>query len=129
MLLFYCFFFIVADILLTSSPNTNGSYCPVTVNFTCFGTNEPIGLSWRLNGSIINTYTFPNSGVEIFPSVVFASNVVTITVKNAVFIPPITHNITSELSGTVSDLLGSTISCRTAVIESEEFIVHFKGMW
>ena len=122
-------FFTVADILLTSSPDTNGSYCPVTVNFTCFGTNEPIGLGWRLNGSIINTYAFPNSGMEMFPSVVFVNDILTITVKNAVFIPPSTHNITSELSGNVSDLLGSTISCRTSSIESEEIIVRLKGMW
>ena len=123
------YFFTVADILLTSSPDTNGSYCPVTVNFTCFGTNEPIGFSWTVNGSIINTYAFQNNGMEMFPSVVFVNDIITITVKNAVLIPPATHNITLELSGTVSDLLGSTISCRTITTNSEEFIVHFKGMW
>ena len=81
-----------------------------------------------MNGSIIDTYTFLNTGMEMFPSVVFVNDIVTITVKNAVFIPPSTHNITSALSGNVSDLLGYTISCRTAAqIESEEFIVHFKG--
>ena len=119
----------MSDILLTSSPDTNGSYCPVTVNFTCFATNEPIGLSLTLNGSIINTYAFPNSGMEMFPSVIFVNNIVTITVKNAVIASSTSHNITSELSGNVSDLLGSTISCRTITTKSEEFIVYFKGMW
>ena len=119
----------MADILLTSSPDTNGSYCPVTVNFTCFATNEPIGLSWTVNGSTLNTYAFPNSGMEMFPSVIFVNNIVTITVKNVVFIPPSIHNITTELSGNVSDLIGSTISCRSVQTKSEEFIVHFKGMW
>ena len=114
--------------MLTSSPDTNGSYCPGTVNFTCVGIDEPFGLGWRVNGSIVDTYAFPNSGMEVFPEVVFVNDIVTITVKNAVITSLSTHNITLLLSGNVSDLLGSTISCRTAIIESEEFIVRSKGM-
>ena len=45
-------------ITLTSEPDTNGSYCPGQVTFTCIGTNVANGWDWVLNGTLIPLNAF-----------------------------------------------------------------------
>ena len=123
---------------LSSSPPTNGSYCPGIVNFTCRGTNVQVILDWKIDGSIVATYIVrPADGLPLRPADKFplvvppepsAPEGFEVTILAAVLIDGSHLNITSVLRGNVADLRGSTVSCTdTRVPSSEQYYVEAQG--
>ena len=115
---------------LSSSPPTNGSYCPGTVQFTCVGTNILIVLDWKIDGSIIATYSFRRTDEFplVVPPVPSTPEGVEVTILAAVFINDSRLNITSVLRGSVADLRGSTVYCsETTSTSNEQYYVEAQG--
>ena len=115
---------------LSSSPPTNGSFCPGTVQFTCVGTNIQIVLDWKIDGSIIATYSFRRT--DELPLVIApkpsAPESVEVTILAAVLIDGSRLNITSVLRGNVTDLRGSTVYCSELILSSnEQYYVEAQG--
>ena len=107
---------------LSSSPPTNGSYCPGTVQFTCRGTDVSLILDWKIDGSIVTTYNFRRT--DEFPLVVppepSAPEGIELTILATFFIDGSRLNITSVLRGNVVDLRGSIVYCANPIISSSE---------
>ena len=97
------------------------------MTFTCTGVDVAIGLAWIINDSSLLTFTFLNTGDEKYPEVVFDMDGITVTIINASFSPPSTHNIESTLTGDVSHLHNSAISCRVVSITSLSYLVRLRG--
>ena len=114
---------------LSSSPPTNGSYCPGTVQFTCRGTDVSLILDWKIDGSIIATYSFRRT--DEFPLVVppnqSAPEGVEVTILASV-LDGSRQNIASVLRGNVADLRGSTVYCADSITSSnEQYYVEAQG--
>ena len=115
---------------LSSTPPTNGSYCPVTVNFTCVATDIPIALDWKINETTVVTYTVRDK--DVFPHILPPTSstpedieVIILTVSIEEF-----HvNITSVLTGNVTYLRGSTVQCSSPsqMLSSEIYYAKIQG--
>ena len=115
---------------LSSSPPTNVSYCPGTVQFTCSGTDVSLILDWKIDGSIVTIYIFRTA--DRFPLVVppepSAPEGFEVSILAAVLIDVSRVNITSVLRGNVADLRGSTVYCADPFISSsEQYYVEAQG--
>ena len=116
-------------ITLTSDPDTNGSYCPGRVIFTCNGTSVANGLEWVLNGMIHNIFTL-TFGDSDFPRRVSSdSSNITIRVISA--------NIAEHFQGidivsvlsviSLNPIQDNTVSCQTLSGSSSHFVVGKRG--
>ena len=115
-------------ITLTSDPDTNGSYCPGRVTFTCNGTNVANGLQWRINGITSYTFTLIRDDTN-FPRTVSKRNNITIRVLS-VSLGEILQaiNIVSVLTvENVDTILEDTVSCETFSGPSSRFVVNVRG--
>ena len=115
-------------ITLTSEPDTNGSYCPGQVTFTCIGTNVANGLDWVLNGTVYNTFTLMRDDNN-FPRLISERNNVSISIISASLVensPGI--NLVSTFSvESLNPILNGYISCETLSRSSSQFLVAAKG--
>ena len=117
-------FFAGAQLVLTSDPDSNGSYCPGPVTFTCIGTSVSNGVSWVINDTTIYTYNFQPHR-EMFETIV--SNF-TVAVVNASVASSSSINIIFTLKAdTVNSILGSIVSCRTFCCSSSNLVIHLNG--
>ena len=115
-------------ITLTSEPDTNGSYCPGRVTFTCNGTNVAIGLDWIING--ITSFTFNLiRGDTNFPRTVSERNNITIRVLSvSLGENTLSINIVSVLTvESLDPILEDTVSCKTFSGPSSRFVVNVRG--
>ena len=115
-------------IILTSAPDTNGSYCPGRVIFTCSGTNVANGLEWIINGIVYSTFTLI-SGDTNFPRTISERNNVTISILSA---NPVVNSPGINLVSTLSveslyPILNDYISCQALSQSSSQFLVAAKG--
>ena len=115
-------------LILASDPDTNGSYCPGQVTFTCSGTNVANGLDWVLNGIFYNTFTLMR-GDNNFPRLISERNNITISIIRARLVdnsPGI--NVVSTLSvESLHPILNDYVSCTTLSGSSSRFLVVAKG--
>ena len=119
---------------LSSSPPTNGSYCPGTVQFTCRGTKIPVSLEWKINENFVAIYNFRLTHMFPFavrldiPSTSSSLEDVEVTILTAVS-DGFSLNITSVLKGNVDSLQGSTVYCTPPAIllSSEKYHVDIQG--
>jgi len=117
---------------LTSDPDTNGSYCPGRVTFTCNGTDVANGLEWVISGRTYNIFTL-SSGDTDFPRTVSNTSSITIRVIDAsssLVAGSNGINIISELSvERLNPILDGTVFCQTLAGPSEQFVVRVKGRY
>ena len=115
-------------LILTSAPDTNGSYCPGRVTFTCNGTSVANGLEWIITETLHNTFIL-NPGDTNFPRTVSDVNNITIRIIRA---SPVENSIGIDIVSTLSveclnPILNDYISCRTLFGSSSLFLVLAKG--
>ena len=115
-------------IILTSMPDTNGSYCPGQVTFTCNGTNVANGLGWVLNGILYNTFTLM-CGDNNFPQLISERNNITISIIRA---SPVDNSLGINVVSTLSveslhPILNDYVTCTTFSGSSSRFLVAAKG--
>ncbi len=106
--------------LRVSPPNSNGSFCPGNIEFTCISQNAPRILNWFINGSSVAQYTFnrmdnyltnkTDSSIDIA--------IVNVTSKSSIIDSVLT------LSGNFSYLRGSFIQCGRDSILSDNIVVE-----
>jgi len=114
--------------IVTSDPDTNGSYCPGRVTFTCNGTDVANGLQWLINGSEHYNYILSSSDND-FPKTVSNTNNITIAVISA---SPVENsngiNILSTLTvKSLHPILDDRVACQTLLGPSMEFVVYSEG--
>ena len=110
--------FAIAQLTLTSQPQTSGTYCPRPVTFTCVGTQIAPSLFWRVNGSNVVTYVFQQD--HNFPLTLNINpplDGATVEIHNASINPPgsITIDITSVLTVVNASVLSAAnLQCATS---------------
>ncbi len=110
--------------LQVSPPNSNGSFCPGEVEFTCIGRNVSSALNWFINKSSIAQYVF--SSLDTFPYNVNSS--FNITIVNATGSIMLKY-IESTWSGNFSYLRGVSIHCGRNPLFSHNFVVEGYGKY
>ena len=100
--------------LTSSSPSSNGYFCPGPVHFTCVGTEIP-SLTWRINNTYRGTYFILRG--DTFPQHLAFSpplSDVLVTITSASFSGG-GQNIESTLTASVTDLNETLIECFSLV--------------
>ena len=117
----------VAQLTLTSQPQTSGTYCPGPVTFTCVGTRIN-ALIWLVNDSIEIAYAF--QATDMFPLPLnFHVDGVMAVITSASFNPPAYFDITSILNvSNVSVLNRTSLQCETSVSQSEIFQIKVNSL-
>ena len=111
-----------AELILTSQPQTSGTFCPGPVTFTCVGTQIGAGLFWEVNGATLVSYGFRVT--DTFPQTLMMEHPlegVVAMVTSASINPPgaSTIDITSVLSvRDVSVLNGAYLQCAEAAVQA-----------
>ncbi len=108
--------------LQVSPPNSNGSFCPGNIEFTCIGRGVHIVLNWLINGSSVVQYIFHTN--HHFP-ININNDTVNVTIVNAN--GSINIDIVSTLSGHFSYLRGSSIQCGRDFLLSQNIVVEGYG--
>ena len=123
------FFFVGAQfVVLTSDPDTNGSYCPGRVTFTCNGTNVANGLLWIINGKV-NLSFFLMPADNNFPRTVSERNNVIITVIRASLVAnsPAINLVSTLTVDRLNPILYSNVYCQFFTQQSSTFFVVAAG--
>ena len=109
--------------LQVSPPNSNGSFCPGNIEFTCIGRGVPIVLNWFINESSVVLYLYDDQ-TDMFPMNVLVSPVnVTIVSVTCSF----TIDIVSTLSSNFGYLRGASIRCGRGSFMSHSTVVEGNG--
>ena len=113
---------------LRSDPDTNGSYCPGRIIFTCAGTNVANGLQWLINGTVYDTFTLIRGDTN-FPRRISDRNNINISVISATpVINSLGINIVFVLTvESLDPIQDDTISCQSLSRQTSSFLVHVKG--
>ena len=112
-----------AAIMLTSKPQTSGTYCPGPVTFTCVVT-QINALLWLVNSSTLTTYTHKFPLPRNFPLDGVMAEII-----NASFNSPPSFDVTSVLNvNDVSVLNGTSLQCATSFSQSDSFHIEVNDL-
>ncbi len=109
--------------LQVSPPNSNGSFCPGNIEFTCIGRGVPIVLNWFINESSVVLYLYDDQ-TDMLPMNIldYPVNITIINVTGSSII-----DIVSTLSSHFSYLRGASVRCGRGSFMSYSTVVEGNG--